>query len=141
MYGWTENILRSIYDDTWVSKILENHDKNDTILVVDRIVRPNDAIFVSNPNIRYIVYPNNRKLGCYYVRCARRSDRYDQYLFDPDRKELYGPGVTYIQGNGRLVNALSRDAAIQACRINDEMIDHSLHITPNAQFEKGSAVM
>ena len=55
--------------------------------------------------------------------------------------DLYGPGVTYIQGNGRLVNALSRDAAIQACRINDAMIDHSLHINPNAQFEKGSAVM
>lgn len=141
LYGWTENILCSIYDDTWVSKILENQDKNDTILVVDRVVRPNDAIFVSNPNIRYIVYPNNRKLGCYYIRCARRSDRYDQYLFDPDQKELYGPGVTYIQGNGRLVNALSRDAAIQACRINDAMIDHSLHINPNAQFEKGSAVM
>ena len=119
--GWICNALKDMKDAQFVEKQLENHDPTNSVLVLNRYVKLDDATLESHPEIHYCVYPSSRNKGCWCAQSIQKN-KVPFYPFSTNRF-VYGKRITYVNANGSLLNALSLEDAVHACQRNDLMLN------------------
>ena len=134
--GWICNTLKEMKDSEYLTSLLENHDPDNSVLVMNHYVRIDENITSTHPGIHYYVYPSARDKGLWCIRSVQKN-KISMYPFNVDKKPVYGTGVTYIHPSGFLANANSLENAIDACKTNDAMLEmdgKSIIIPPNLYF-------